>query len=145
MPLPSEPGRSSGALDPLRAFLVARNCPKHVVDEGFHGLIVRWMTVAEQVEHGYAFSLDEYLNDMDLRDLVHAAAHAGGDVADEDVLLLQLADERFLGETEPCPCVWGPEIESEEDLQNAEEWWYFRRPRELSDNLRDEMARWGLI
>lgn len=130
--------------DPVRALLVARSCPPHIVDGGFPGLIASWSDVVRQIETGYTSSLDEYINDMDLRDLISAAQQVANQLSGDVLNELQSADGRLLEVTEACPCVWGPEIESEDDLTPAQDWWYYRRPKVLTEHQREEWSRWGL-
>ncbi len=143
MSSPTEHDRNSIPHDPVRALLLARSCPARMVVDGFPGLITRWTEIVNQIETGYGASLDEYINDMDLRDLVSTASQLGG-VSGTELEALHLVDARYLEETEACPCIWGPDVEAEDGL-SSEDWWYYRRPRELTDTLRDEMERWGLV
>ena len=58
--------------DVVRRLLIDRACPEDVVEGGLPGLVDRYEAIVRSVEEGYAFGLDDYLNDMDLRDLVAA-------------------------------------------------------------------------
>lgn len=131
--------------DAVRALLRARGCPDSVVSGGLPGLVDAWDAVVRAVEGGYALTLDDYLNDMDLRDLIAAAV----DVArpDERVLAsstLAIADTRLLSHTVDSPCLWGDDIALEEGLDPEREWWYFRRPTRPGEQLREDLDAWGL-
>ena len=132
--------------DAVRALLQARGCPATVVQAGLAGLVDAWEAVVRQVEDGYPLTLDDYLNDMDLRDLVAAAC----DVAMPDELAavsarLASADTRHRAHTEDAPCLWGEDIAEEDGLDPTREWWYFRRPVRPGESLREDLATWGLL
>ena len=59
--------------DSIREFLKKKGCPEHVVKGGFEGLIETWETVVTEISHGYDLTLDDYLNDMDARQLIEEA------------------------------------------------------------------------
>src|SRR6266850_3516824 len=60
----------SSDLDPVRSFLRQRGCPEEVVAAGLEGLIDEWERVVEQVSRIYPLGLDDYLNDLDGRQLL---------------------------------------------------------------------------
>jgi hypothetical protein len=63
--------------------LRARGVADHVVAGGALGLIASWRDFVSQVEHGYPLGLDDYRNDLDLRELI-AAVGLDSRVASED-------------------------------------------------------------
>lgn len=131
--------------DAVRVLLMARGCPESVVNAGLPGLVDAWDNVVRSVERGYELTLDDYLNDMDLRDLIAAAFHAS--LPDESARvadLLAAADARFRDRTVDSACLWGVDIASEEGLDPAREWWYYRRPVRPGDQLQEDLEGWGL-
>lgn len=50
--------------------LRARGVPSRVIEAGAAGLLVGWHAFVSQAEAGYAFGLDDYRNDLDLRSLI---------------------------------------------------------------------------
>lgn len=131
--------------DPVRRLLVARGCPEPMVAAGLPGLVSLWSEIVATIESGYRLTLDDYLNDMDLRDLVAAAiAVAGPDSQAEVQERLTSVDARFLAQTVPSPCLWGDDIAEEEGLGAEREWWYFRRPTRPGDALAEDLQTWGL-
>ena len=131
--------------DAVRALLRARGCPQPVVAGGLPGLIDGWDAVVRSVEDGYAFTLDDYLNDMDLRDLIAAAVHVAlPDERGEVSAALAIADTRLRAHTTESPCLWGDDIAVEDALDPEREWWYFRRPTRAGHQLREDLERWGL-
>ena len=61
--------------DPVGEFLRNRGCPEHVVRGGLRGLVESWEEVVRSVEEGYSLGLDDYLNDMDGRQLIEEVLH----------------------------------------------------------------------
>ncbi len=132
-------------LDPVRALLNARGCPPHIVDAGLPGLVDAWSQVVDSIADEYELTLDDYLNDLDLRDLIAAAL----EVADVPARLsvtqeLDESDTRFRELTEDAPCLWGEDIAAEEGLEPEREWWYYRRPAHPGEQLREDLESWGL-
>ena len=62
--------------DPIRRFLRARGVADHVVAGGLDGLVADWEHTAERVESGYALGLDDYLNDLDARQIIEVVLSA---------------------------------------------------------------------
>ena len=92
--------------------------------------IAAWERIVRQVEAGYTFDLDDWLNDMDLRraiDDAMASVPAG-----QQLILrpLAAADRRFRRATVPAgKCLWGSAVAVREGWRPGRQWWYFRRPR----------------
>jgi hypothetical protein len=64
--------------DPVHTYLISRGCAPLVVRRGLSGLLEHWATIVAAVERGRDASLDEWLNDMDLRDILAGALAAAG-------------------------------------------------------------------
>jgi hypothetical protein len=127
--------------DPVHTYLMSRGCSPTVVRRGLSGLLEKWNSVVAGVERGTDETLDEWLNDMDLRDIL-AGALAAADTRERHAASLRLddSDERFLRVTSACPCVWGDEIAETNSWRAEWQWWYFRRPTEPGPTLRDELT-----
>ncbi len=96
-------------------------------------LVERWAQVVEEIERGYALSFDDYLNDLDLRQLIARSVRNVPPGAREQLepLRAQLTalDTRFVAHTEPTPeCVWGEANAEDEGWSPSGEWWYYRQP-----------------
>jgi len=130
----------------VRNYLAARGCADFIVEGGLQGLIARWTGVADALERGYTGAFDEYLNDMDLRDILEDAMDAGAlpDDATER-RTVQLTDARIRAATVACGPLWGVDVADEEAMDPTLQWWYFIRPRVLSDMLREELEAEGLL
>lgn len=124
-----DPRRSAG--EAVREFLRARGASDSVVSGGLDGLIAGWEKVAESVERGYPLdTLDDYLNDMDLRQLI-AETLAAVPIPARGTLAtrLQAADTRIRAALVPAErCLWGAAIAGKRGWSAAREWWYFMRP-----------------
>lgn len=131
--------------DAVREMLRERGCPAWLVNGGLPALIERWGGIVTSVETGYPFTLDDYLNDLDLRGLLQAALEVAGDSADESRAQVAAIDDRFRAATEKSPCLWGSDVEFEEGHSPDREWWYYRRPSQLTEELREELESWGLL
>ena len=135
--------------DPVRALLRQRGCPDWLVAGGLPALVERWEGTVRSVEVGYPFTLDDYLNDLDLRLLLQlaleAAEAAGEPVGAERHAAVEAIDDRLRAATVPGPCLWGSDVEWEEGHSPEREWWYYRRPAKLTAELREELDAWGLL
>jgi hypothetical protein len=119
--------------DPVRDFLKRRGCPAHVVEGGLEGLLEAWEKTASAVARGYGLGLDDYLNDVDGREILEAALRAA-ESSQRNALLprLEAADRMIRGHLKPPgPCLWGENEALERDWTPERNWWYFRRPRGL--------------
>jgi hypothetical protein len=127
----------------MREFLRARGCSDRVVADGLNGLVTEWEQVAESVHQGYPLdTLDDYLNDMDLRQLI-AEALAAVPVAPRGTLVERLAAADTLIRAALVPagrCLWGETIAMRRGWSEAHEWWYFMRPARPGAGLRGDLG-----
>ena len=123
--------------DPVREFLRQRGSPSPVVDGGLPGLIASWEKAVDEVVHGYGLGLDDYLNDMDGRELLRAAL-ALAPAAERKRLRprIQAADHRIKPRLGPAgPCLWGKQEAHERGWTPLVNWWYFRRPKRAGEEF----------
>ncbi len=132
--------------DAVHTYLISRGCSPLVVRRGLSGLLDQWSGIVAAVERGRDASLDEWLNDMDLRDIL-AGALAASPPRDRRAAAIRLddADAQFLSVTEPCPCLWGDEIAHNNSWRPEWQWWYFRRPSVPGPMLREDLLVHGLL
>lgn len=97
-------------------------------------LLEQWARTVDDVEHGYALTYEDYLNDLDVRrsldgaDLPHAARER-----------LAIVDARFQEATFPSgACVWGKENEEAEGWDRVTHWYYWRLPTRPGSAFHDE-------
>jgi len=132
--------------DPVRDYLGGRGCGEHVVEGGLEGLVESWEKTVRQVEDGYSLTLDDYLNDLDARQLIAEALAVADDqqrAAIND--RLDRADEKMRSLTAPTEvCLWGEEVAEEEGWTAEENWWYFARPIKADAEFLAEIGGWGV-
>lgn len=128
--------------DPVREFLQDKGCGEHVISGGLAGLIESWEQIVATIAMGYKLGLDDYLNDVDTRQLLsEAMAFASAselqqyetrvEEADTEVkAYLQSADE----------CLWGDEVAEEEGWTRKKNWWYFTYPNNAGEDLYAELG-----
>ncbi|HKQ78580.1 MAG TPA: hypothetical protein VJ810_33080 [Blastocatellia bacterium] len=127
--------------DPVRDYLHGRGCGNHVIEGGLEGLVEDWEKTVRAVEEGYSLTLDDYLNDLDTRQLIAETLL----VAPEDQRAainarLSHADAMLRSLTEPVnSCLWGEEVAQEEGWTEEENWWYFARPIKADPELLAEI------
>ncbi len=130
----------------VRPYLEARGCADFLVSGGLSGLLNEWQRVATSLEKGYDGLLDEYLNDMDLRDILEDALDVASVAEDAPVRhRVEQLDARVKAVTVPCGPIWGREVAESEAMDPALQWWYFVRPKEPGDDLRGELEAEGLL
>lgn len=132
--------------DPVAHYLAQRGCREDLVSAGISGLTARWARIVAEVERGYDVTLADYLNDMDLRDILEGAL----EVADPRERArvqheVDRTDARFHSLTVPSDCLYGDDVAEEEGLSPVREWWYFARPARPSASLVADLLRRGLM
>ena len=127
--------------DPVRDYLRERGCADHVVEGGLKQLVEGWENTVAEVVHGYKFGLDDYLNDLDGRQLIEEVMSINqGANRLKYGERVRRADERMRKVvTITGRCLWGDGAASEHGWSAERNWWYFSEPnravRELLDDL----------
>ena len=106
-------------------------------------LIDQWATFAGDLEReGYTFDLDNWLNDVDVRELIlEALPMFSREEMGDHALKLDAADQAFRVATREFKrCVWGSGTARKEKWTAQINWWYFRTPARSNDQLEDELA-----
>ena len=126
--------------DRVREWLRERGAPYSIVANGLQGLVDNWERIVALIEQGYPHSLDDYLNDMDSRQLLENAVEIAPDDAAAFRSRVAEADRRARQHLMPAGrCLWGQIVADEEGWVEARQWWYFARPRTPGARLRDEL------
>lgn len=115
--------------------------PPNVAD--LQELIDQWAGFVSDLERdGYSFDLDNWLNDVDVRELVHEALPMfSREEMGDHALKLDGADRSFMASTRDFKrCVWGGGTARKEKWTAQNNWWYFRTPTRSNDQLEDELA-----
>jgi hypothetical protein len=126
----------------VRAFLESRGCDESVVAGGLEGLVASWEGVGDALERGYPLdTLDDYLNDMDVRQLIEEALRAVPEARRSVAARLELADRRVRASLAPRErCLWGDILARRNGWSAAREWWYFMQPAELGAGLKRDLG-----
>jgi hypothetical protein len=125
----------------VQDYLRQRGCAEHVVRGGLAGLLERWERVVDEVAAGYSLGLDDYLNDMDGRELIEAVLQlAAAREREEAVTRLAAADEKLQGLVAAAPgCLWGAAAAKEHGWTPERRWWYFTSPRRPGAQLERDL------
>lgn len=123
--------------DPVREYLRAKGCAQHVIRGGLDGLIGAWEKTVESVERGYELGLDDYLNDLDGRQLISEVMPinevATGLKYEERV---RRADKRMRKLVRLTGrCLWGNAAATRHGWSAEENWWYFSVPKTAGPEL----------
>ena len=121
--------------DPVRELLKKHGASEPVVRGGLEGLVVKWEKTANDVAGGYKFDLDNYLNDVDVRQLIDDVLNNVPGQSPELLKRIEGADELMRRSTNRSKCVWGGAAASREGWSAEKNWWYFGVPKELSEML----------
>ena len=106
-------------------------------------LIDQWATFTAGLEgQDYSFDLDNWLNDVDVRELIlEALPMFSREEMGDHALRLDEADKQFMAATRDFKrCVWGSGPAKKEKWTAQKNWWYFRTPRRTNAQLEDELA-----
>lgn len=129
--------------DPVREYLRKKGCAQHVVSGGVEGLVGKWEDTVESIGRGYQFGLDDYLNDLDGRQLIEEAMAIDGAAnrlkyGDR----LRRADERMRKLVKPTRhCLWGDQAATEHRWSAERNWWYFSEPKTAGRELLEDLKR----
>jgi hypothetical protein len=130
----------SGAKE-VREFLEARGCSSDVVDGGLPGLVEDWERIAGEMADGYTLGLDDYLNDLDVRQLIEEAMEHAGDAGRRAVAKrLAAADAQVRAVVRTVDeCLWGDRVAAASGWSPESNWWYFSLPRRPGRRLREDL------
>ena len=106
-------------------------------------LIEQWAQFAQDLAaKDYTFDIDNWLNDVDVRELIlEALPMFSSEELGEHALKLEQADKAFLAATRDFKkCVWGKGTARKEKWTPQKNWWYFRTPLSSNGQLEDELA-----
>lgn len=131
--------------DPVRTYLRQKGAPYGVITRGLRGLVENWERIVDMVTAGYSLTLDDYLNDIDGRQLLqNALGVAPPEVRDAFLDRVRAADARMKALVVPAGrCLWGAIVASEEGWKEDTQWWYFAKPRAPGPGLRAELEAHG--
>lgn len=124
----------------IDAALRRRGVADHLIGVGLDGLIDRWETVVSGVARGDTGGLDEYLNDLDLRDIIGDVVTAVAESRGPLLARLRDVDARFRAVTTAVPDnLWGSSASGDPHRT----WWYYRVPVTPSPDLQNDLVARG--
>jgi hypothetical protein len=126
-------------MDSVRDYLKVRRCADYVVRDGLEGLVRGWEQVAASVAAGQEQFQDDYLNEMDGRQLLAEvlAIATPAERGDAEARIAS-ADQLIRSHLLPTQaCILGDENAAKYGYDRARDWWYFHRPRVVEANWRE--------
>jgi hypothetical protein len=90
----------------------------------------------------YTFDIDNWRNDVDIRQLIEDALPMfSREEMGDHALKLDAADKAFTAATRVFKkCIWGHGTQKKENWSPQKNWWYFRTPVRSNEQLEDELA-----
>ena len=102
-------------------------------------LLNGWQNFVADVEGGYSFGIEDYTNDLTLRDLIEEIARGSADTLREKIIsAVKPSDEKFRSITQT---IKRPLFKVDSD----ELWWWFRIPVKLGIPLQGDLKVNGFI
>ncbi|MGH9802475.1 MAG: hypothetical protein ACRD82_19080, partial [Blastocatellia bacterium] len=116
--------------DEVREFLREKGCPFPVSERGLVGLVESWEKIVKSVEDVYLLTLDDYLNDLDARQLLEDALQVAPLIEQQKFEeRIRQADDQMKGlTTRSSVGLWGDELAEEEGGSPKKNWWYYACP-----------------
>jgi hypothetical protein len=129
--------------DPVAEYLKHRNAAAHLHRLGIAGLVSRWEKTVDEIAAGYRAGLDDYLNDLDLRQLLHELERDLPQAwTAADRARLGALDRRFRALLAPRDdCLWGTAAAKDHEWTAPENWWYFGEPKRPGADLARDLGR----
>jgi hypothetical protein len=110
------------------------------------GLLGYWESLVQAVEEGYDLTFEDYVNDMDLRDVLQGVLEVASlDERRKAEQRLTGLDKRFRDLTVECPPIVGEKAAREDGHDPTEDWWYFRRPKKPAPDFEEELREAGIV
>ena len=109
-------------------------------------MIDDWARLAASAER-YDLTLDDWINDLDLRDIIAGALAVASPSEQRRVgATLERADDRFRAATVECarPLGGAAAGESDQPPDSSDAWWYRRAPARPGATMRDDLAAAGV-
>lgn len=130
-------------MDPVRVYLKAKGAAEHVVSGGLEKLIRDWEQFVESVARGYNLGTEDYLNDLDGRQLIEETLAVAPRAQKKAVVdNLRRTDDLMRTLTHPLEkCLWGDDAAQTNGWTATRNWWYFVIPIKGDQDLLDEFNR----
>ena len=117
----------------VREYCIQRRYSERVIEEGLPYLVGKWERVAERATDYSGWYLDDYLNDLDGRQvLFDIFTFATGVELAEAKHRVKVADAKFIANSvDTLDCVWGLSAEAKYQYTKQRNWWYYRMPIQI--------------
>jgi hypothetical protein len=131
--------------DAVARYLAGRGVTDSLRRGGLGGLVARWSAIASTAGR-YDLTLDDWLNDLDLRDILAGALIVAPKHARDEVhSALERADAAFRAATvQSARSLWGKAGEGANPHDRMRQWWYFRYPKHPGATMRADLAEAGI-
>ena len=137
-------GTAGSASDPVRRYLKSRGVSSEMIEGGLEAAIDRWVAISKTAKN-YDFTLDDWLNDMDLRDIIAGALQVADPEERKSVTeKLNKADHKLREATVATGSIWGSAMSGELAPDPKKSWWYFRRPSDPGETMQEDLEAAGL-
>lgn len=132
----------AGARDLVRAHLAERGSPDFVVKGGPAGLVAMWEDFAKAVGKRYEHAMEDYLNDLDARQLIADVWSLASPATTRRLATrLAVADKKVrAATTASATCLWGSRVAKRESYAPEANWWYYIVPKKAGAELREAAA-----
>jgi hypothetical protein len=129
--------------DPVKDYLTRRGVSAPLANASLDELVERWRKIVDEIADGYALGLDDYLNDLDLRQILHELERELPQAWNAEARRqLHAIDARCRAHLAPRrSCLWGKELARERGWTARANWWYFSRPLHPGDELARDLER----
>jgi hypothetical protein len=121
--------------DPVGEFCLQKGYAQHVVEGGLDYLITSWEKTSTEIATGYSFGFDDFLNDMDGRQILSDVLQVATEEQKRSIeSRLIEADKLFMASTiESVACIWDKANEEQLGYSREKNWYYYRTPIGLPD------------
>jgi hypothetical protein len=132
--------------DAITRYLAERGVTDSLRRGGLGGIVARWSAIASTAGR-YDLTLDDWLNDLDLRDILAGALIVAPKHARDEVhSALERADAAFRAATvQSARSLWGKAGEGANPHDRMRQWWYFRYPKHPGATMRADLAEAGIV
>ena len=132
--------------DRVAQYFEERGVSAGVRKKGLRGIIAEWGAIAQRAAH-YDLTLFDWMNDLDLRDIIAGALAVAPEGARNEVRdALDRADHAFRAATVPAARALAVASSAGADeFDPARHWWYFRYPAHPGDSMRADLAAAGIV
>jgi hypothetical protein len=129
--------------DPVAEYFAKRGVSAGVRRKGLRGIIAEWHAIAHTAPT-YDLTLDDWLNDVDLRDIIAGAFAVAPETVQHDLRkFLDQADDDFRAATIECSSLRGTS-KDEDTRDRTRAWWYYRCPARPGETMRRDLAAAGI-